>query len=201
MSAEVLAHVFEPFFTTKEIGRGTGLGLATVYGIITQNGGFITATSEPRQGSTFRIYLPRCLEVPADPDGVPARLTVVGGTETILVVEDETRILDLVAHLLTTHGYRVLAAHGAGEALRAAQQHKGLISLLVTDVVMPEMDGEKLRIALTELRPGLKCLYMSGYTANVIAHHGILQEGVNFIEKPFTLETFVAKVRQVLDSA
>jgi two-component system, cell cycle sensor histidine kinase and response regulator CckA len=197
MSEETLAHVFEPFFTTKEIGRGTGLGLATVYGIVTQNGGFVTATSTPQRGSTFRIYLPRC-DDPEDerkPSTPPAALVK---TETVLVVEDEESILGLIANVLSEHGYEVLRARGAREALQTAERYGGEIALLVTDVVMPEMDGKQLSVRLNEKRPGIRCLYMSGYTANVIADHGILQGGVNFIEKPFALDTFVKKVHEVL---
>jgi signal transduction histidine kinase len=199
MSEEDLAHVFEPFYTTKELGKGTGLGLATVYGIVTQNGGYVTATSVPGRGSTFRVCLPRCKEDPSRDSAPSMRPTLASGTETVLVAEDEARILDLVAEVLTECGYHVLSAGSAEQALRAAQQHAGPISLLITDVVMPGMDGEELRARLTSQRSETKCLFMSGYTDDVIADHGILKEGVNFIEKPFSIDAFVEKVRRVLD--
>jgi two-component system, cell cycle sensor histidine kinase and response regulator CckA len=200
MSEETLSHVFEPFFTTKEKGQGTGLGLATVYGIATQNGGFVTATSAPGRGSTFRIYLPRCDDQPNEDDKTPTRPAAVSSRETVLVVEDDQKVLDLVADVLAEIGYVVLRARGAREALQTAEQRGAAIALLVTDVIMPEMDGKQLSVRVAELNPGIKCLYMSGYTDNVIADHGISKDDVNFIEKPFALDAFVEKVRSVLDS-
>jgi CheY-like chemotaxis protein len=197
MDAVTLAHLFEPFFTTKEMGKGTGLGLATVYGIVKQNKGFINVYSEPGQGTTFKIYLPR--------HGVgsePAREETVNhaamGSETILVVEDEPLILEIATTMLESLGYTVLAASGPADAIRIAREHGGAIQLLMTDVVMPEMNGRLLANHLRAQLPGLRCLFMSGYTANVIAHHGVLDEGVHFIQKPFALHALAAKIREAL---
>jgi len=199
MSQEVLGNMFEPFFTTKEVGKGTGLGLSTVYGIVKQNDGFIYVASEPGKGTTFKIYLPRC---EAETAHVPSE-QVAGkpptGTETILLVEDDEAILDLSKMILENLGYTVLAAHTTRHATDLVEDHPGDIHLLITDVVMPEMNGRELAEKLRAIRPNLKCLYMSGYTANVIAHRGILDEGLNFIQKPFGSDDLAAKVRQVLD--
>ena len=198
MAQEVLAHAFEPFFTTKGAGKGTGLGLATVFGIVRQNGGYVTVYSEPGAGSTFRIYLPRC----GGEDAAPAERSpseTRGGTETILLVEDEAAILDAVGRMLGEAGYMVLAAQGPGEAVRIAGEHEGTIHLVLTDVVMPGMNGRDLVKGLEACRPGLRSLYMSGYTANVIAHRGVLDEGVNFIPKPLRREYLLRTVRKVLD--
>lgn len=197
MDAATLAHLFEPFFTTKEMGKGTGLGLATVYGIIKQNKGFINVYSEPGQGTTFKIYLPR-----HGADQEPAREEMVNhaamGSETILVVEDEPMILEIATTMLESLGYTVLAASGPAEAIRLAREHGGAIQLLMTDVVMPEMNGRLLANHLRAQLPDLRCLFMSGYTANVIAHHGVLDEGVHFIQKPFALHALAAKIREAL---
>jgi nitrogen-specific signal transduction histidine kinase/ActR/RegA family two-component response regulator len=200
MDRETLAHIFEPFYTTKGVGEGTGLGLATVYGIVKQNNGFINAYSEPGQGTTFTIYLPRQVakaeqareEGPAEP--------VARGHETILLVEDEPVILELTKMLLERLGYAVLAAGTPGEALRLARKQAGEIHLVMTDVVMPEMNGRDLAKNLLSLYPSLKRLFMSGYTANVIAHHGVLDPGVHFIQKPFSIKELADKVREALDS-
>ncbi|MBU5611386.1 PAS domain-containing protein [Geomonas sp. Red51] len=200
MDQETLAQIFEPFFSTKEVGRGTGLGLATIYGIVKQNNGFINTYSEPGEGSTFKIYLPRHAEegVRALPEPVAA--PVQGGSETILLVEDEPSILSVAVSLLTLQGYHVLPASKPADALDIARRHRDRIDLVVTDVVMPEMNGRDLVRRLLPFCPKVKCLYMSGYTANVIAHHGVLDQGVNFISKPFTMNDLAAKVRSVLDS-
>jgi CheY-like chemotaxis protein len=199
MEKELLDHIFEPFFTTKEVGRGTGLGLATVYGIVKQNEGFINVYSEPGKGSTFRIYLPRhvgeAIEHP--PAGTPPLPR--GRGETVLLVEDEPLILNLNQAMLEQLGYRVLTASTPGEAIRLGKAHPDRIELLITDVVMPEMNGQDLAELLTELRPGLKCLFSSGYTANVIAHRGVLDEGVTFLQKPFSLKELASKVREALE--
>ncbi|MFH1981688.1 MAG: PocR ligand-binding domain-containing protein [Pseudomonadota bacterium] len=199
MDAETLGNIFEPFFTTKESGKGTGLGLATVYGVVKQNEGFINVYSEPDQGTTFRIYLPRHLtKTPhlSEKEVYPPRGR---GHETILLVEDELAILRMTTMMLERLGYAVLAARTPGEAIRLAHQYTGMIDLLVTDVVMPEMNGRDLAKNILSFYPNLKRLFMSGYTANVIAHHGVLDEGVNFIQKPFSRENLGAKVREALD--
>ncbi|MDA8125457.1 MAG: PAS domain S-box protein [Deltaproteobacteria bacterium] len=199
MDKETLAHLFEPFFTTKEIGKGTGLGLATVYGTVKQNNGFINVYSEPGQGTTFRIYFSRHAgqAEPVRPEGKGGQ--PLRGKETILVVEDEPGLLELTTTLLTLQGYTVLAAGTPGEAIRLASEHRGGIQLLMTDVVMPEMNGRELAKNLLALYPDLKRLFTSGYTANVIAHHGVLDQGVHFIQKPFSIKDLAAKVREVLD--
>jgi two-component system, cell cycle sensor histidine kinase and response regulator CckA len=200
MDKEVIDHLFEPFFTTKEVGKGTGLGLATVYGIIRQNDGFIIIYSEPGRGTTLKIYLPRYSgeKTAAEETGIrtePPR----GGIETILVVEDELSVLKLTKLMLEHMGYTVIAASAPSEALRLAEIHDGEIHLLLVDVVMPEMTGRELSEKLSPLRPGLKTVFMSGYTADVIAHRGVLDEGVHFIQKPFSAKDLSAKMREVLE--
>jgi len=199
MDKEMLTHIFEPFFTSKEFGKGTGLGLAMVYGAIRQNNGFINVYSEPGQGTTFSLYLPRLaskaeLTTPTPRPAEPAP----GGQETILLTEDEPVILEMTTTMLQMLGYTVLAANSPGEAIRLAQEHAGEIHLLMTDVVMPEMNGRDLATQLLSSSPQLKRLFMSGYTADVIAHHGVLDKGVCFIQKPFAMDTLAAKVRQAL---
>ncbi|MCF8114748.1 MAG: PAS domain S-box protein [Desulfotignum sp.] len=199
MEKDTLANLFEPFFTTKEVGKGTGLGLATVYGIVKQNNGFINVYSEPGQGSTFRIFLPR-LVVDEDTDkAVPDKKAAAGGTETILLVEDETSILRMTRMMLERKGYSVLPAATPAEAVEKATNHSGAIDLLMSDVVMPEMNGRDLAAQIIGLCPGIRLLFMSGYTANVIAHHGVLDAGVAFIQKPFSMADLMVKVREVLD--
>jgi CheY-like chemotaxis protein len=199
MSKEALEHLFEPFFTTKEVGKGTGLGLATVYGIVKQNDGFINVYSEPGKGTTFRIYLPRFVErAVAKVSADPAEEEVPKGTETVLLVEDEVSILYTTRDLLQTLGYRVLTARTTTEAMRRTEEHSGVIHLLITDVVMPEMNGRELAERLISMKPSMETLFMSGYTADVIAHRGVLDPGVHFIEKPFTTKALATKVREVL---
>jgi len=198
MDAGMLSHLFEPFYTTKEMSKGTGLGLATVYGIVKQNNGFITVYSEPGQGTTFKIYLPRHATTGEPLPGTEKAESAAPGHETILLVEDEPMILDMAMTMLQTLGYIVLPAATPGEAMRTAQEYAGAIHLLMTDVVMPEMNGRVLARSLLSGYPGLKCLFMSGYTANVIAHHGVLDEGVHFIQKPFTMKVLAAKIREAL---
>ena len=199
MSQDVRENIFEPFFTTKEVGKGTGLGLSTVYGVVKQNDGFVSVASEPGKGATFKIYLPRFeAETVQDPSEKAARKRPTG-TETILLVEDDEAILSLGKTILENLGYTVLAAPTPGHAIHLVEDHPGDIHLLITDVVMPEMNGRALAEKLGVFLPNLKCLYMSGYTADVIAHRGILEEGVNFIQKPFGSDEFAARVRQVLD--
>jgi len=201
MDKETCEKIFEPFFTTKEIGKGTGMGLATVYGIVKQNNGFVNVYSEPGKGTTFKIYLPRHggEEVRDEPHAHPKTLT---GTETVLLVEDNEALLKMAKIMLEELGYTVLAAGSPDEAIRLAGEHgelAGDIHLLVTDVVMPEMSGRDLQKRISALRPGIKCLFMSGYTTNVIAHRGILDEGVNFLQKPFSMNDMATKVREALE--
>ncbi|MBX3727687.1 MAG: response regulator, partial [Candidatus Sumerlaeia bacterium] len=200
MDRETLSRIFEPFFTTKELGQGTGLGLPTVYGIVRQNSGFITVYSEPGSGATFRVFLPRH-DAPVSDAGTGVAVTVhPTGTETILLVEDEPGLLQLGVTLLTRLGYAVLPASSPRRALELVRRQQGPIDLLVTDVVMPEMNGLELWKKVLLQRPGLRVLFMSGYTADAIAHHGILQEGYHFLQKPFTLGSLAVKTRETLDS-
>jgi two-component system cell cycle sensor histidine kinase/response regulator CckA len=201
MNKEILEHLFEPFFTTKGAGQGTGLGLATVYGIVKQNEGFINVYSEPNQGTTVKIYLPRFAGEALESVGAGAAQTPRGHGETILLLEDEAAILDIGKAMLELLGYTVLTAGRPGEALRQAEAHTGEIHLLITDVVMPEMNGRDLAAQLSAIKPGLKCLFMSGYTANVIVHHGILDEDIQFLQKPFSFHGLATKVREVLERA
>jgi PAS domain S-box-containing protein len=199
IDAETLAHIFEPFFTTKGVSEGTGLGLASVYGAIRQNNGFVTVTSAVGEGSTFELFLPRCSgAASAALSGTIATAPRAAG-ETILLVEDEPGILRVTARVLQTAGYAVLQAGDASEALRVAGAHPGEIHLLLTDVVMPTLSGRDLANALSGVRPQIRCLYMSGHTADVIAHRGMLDPGVFFIEKPYSVAGLIAKVREVLD--
>jgi PAS domain S-box-containing protein len=200
MDQETLAQIFDPFFTTKTMGHGTGLGLATVYGIVKQNGGFINVYSEPGHGTTFRIYLPTADGVPVD-DSTGMKLDAsLEGSETLLVVEDDQEILQLTSSILETLGYRVLTARTPVDAIALATRHGHFIDLLISDVVMPEMNGRQLARRLCEIAPDLKCLFMSGYTANVIAHSGVLDPGVHFIQKPFSINELAVKVKEVLRS-
>ena len=199
MNAEAMDHLFEPFFTTKEMGKGTGLGLATTYGIVKQNNGFINVYSEPGQGTTFKIYLPRNGGNAAPAPKEDAVDSMTHGNEVILLVEDEPMILDMTTTMLEHHGYKVLPAATPREAVRLAEEHAGDLHLLLTDVVMPEMNGRDLARNLLSLYPNLKCLFMSGYTANVIAHQGVLDEGVHFIQKPFSMNDLAVRIREALD--
>ncbi len=199
MSEEVREKIFEPFFTTKEVGKGTGLGLSTIYGIVKQNDGFIYAESQPGKGATFKIYLPRFEPESLQPQsGRPAAEHPMG-TETIVLVEDNEAMLNISSIMLQKLGYKVLAAQTPLNALRLVEEYPWPVNLLITDVVMPEMNGRELLGKIRAFRPGLKCLYMSGYTTDVISHHGILEEGINFIQKPFAISDFALRVRQVLN--
>ena len=200
MDKETLDKLFEPFFTTKETGKGTGLGLATVYGIVKQNEGCIEVDSKPGQGTTFKIYLPRYIGKAEQIGTAEFPEHIGGGRETILLVEDESAILAMTKRMLERQGYHVLTATTPGEALHVAGEYAGEIQLLITDVVMPEMNGRDLAGKLLSCYPNLKRLFMSGYTADVIAHHGVLDAGVHFIQKPFSLAGLAAKVRDVLDN-
>ena len=200
MDQETLGHLFEPFFTTKGPGQGTGLGLATVYGIVKQSGGNIWVYSEVGQGTTFKVYLPR-VDAPLD-SATPLKPSAsLRGTETILLVEDERGVRLLARRVLEGNGYAVLEAAEGLTAIELVRHHEGPIHLLVTDVVMPHMSGRAVADAVTSLRPTVKVLYLSGYTANAIVHRGVLDPGTPFLEKPFTPGTLVAKVREVLDFA
>ncbi|MBU8913405.1 MAG: response regulator [Spirochaetales bacterium] len=193
----MLDNLFEPFFTTKT--AGTGLGLSTVYGIVKQNDGFITVVSEPGDGTTFKLYLPRHTGTDAQPREEESAAPMEPGHEAILLVEDEPAILKLTAMMLERQGYVVVAASTPVEALRLAEQHSDPIHLLITDVIMPGMNGRDLAKNLLSLRPDLKCLFMSGYTADVIADRGVIDKGVNFIQKPFSTQDLAAGVREALD--
>lgn len=198
MTREVSARVFEPFFTTKEVGRGTGLGLATVYGIVKQSNGYITVYSEAGKGTTFKVYLPKATEE-ATPVALREPSEHLGGSETILLVEDETDVRALARQFLDSRGYRVLEAKDGSEALTISGGHSGNIDLLVTDVVMPKMSGRELAEKLAPIRPHMRVLYVSGYTAEAIGHHGILDPGTEFLQKPFSREILARKLREVLD--
>ena len=199
MDKETLERLFEPFFTTKEVGRGTGLGLATVYGIVKQNDGFIEVDSEPGKGTTFRIYLPR--HAGEAPKGGPERPVEIpkGHGETVLIVEDEQEILSMGKTMLESLGYSVLASGTPAEAISMVEAHPGKIDLLLTDVVMPGMNGKELADRLRAVKPGMKCLFMSGYTTDVIAIHGVLTAEVGFLQKPFLMKDLAPKLREVLD--
>jgi len=198
MNPAILAYIFEPFFTTKEEGQGTGLGLATVYGIVKQNQGFINVYSEPDHGTTFRIYLPRVKEETAESTPAASRDELPRGNETILIVEDDMAILDLGRRFIERLGYTVLTAASPSLALKVVEDYGGTIDLLITDVVMPEMNGKELAGLLQEMKPGLKCLFMSGYTADAIARQGILDQGICFLSKPFSSRDIALKVREAL---
>lgn len=198
MDEKIRKNIFEPFFTTKCIGEGTGLGLATVYGVVKQNEGFINVYSEPGHGTTFHIYFP-CGPAPTDRACEPMETTTPRGDETILLVEDEPAILRMTVMMLERQGYTVLAASTPGQALELSEQLSGQIDLLITDVIMPEMNGRDLARNLMIASPRLKSLFMSGYTSDVIAHHGMLDPGIHFISKPFSAKDLAAKVREVLD--
>jgi len=197
---KVQPHLFEPFFTTKKVGDGTGLGLATVYGIVKQNRGFINVYSELGLGTTFKIYLPRQMGKIEKTPTPNTQEPIQRGDETVLLLEDEAEILKVSKTMLEKLGYRVLAASLPSEAIRLAENNADKIRLVLTDVVMPEMNGRDLAKRLQLLIPNLKCLFMSGYTANVIAHQGVLDEGVYFIQKPFSLKALASKLRTALDS-
>jgi two-component system cell cycle sensor histidine kinase/response regulator CckA len=199
MSIETKARIFEPFFTTKEKGKGTGLGLSTVYGIIKQSGGNIWVYSEPDKGTTVKVYLPQ-LQTAEEPIATEVlETTAVGGSETILLVEDEEVVRGLARQILEQAGYNVLDASGGEEAIRLCHERNEPIHLLLTDIVMPETSGKEIAQQLTSLRPATRVLFMSGYTDDAIVHHGVLDSNVEFIQKPFTPVALTRKVREVLD--
>ncbi len=198
MDKDTQAHIFEPFFTTKEQGKGTGLGLATVYGIVKQSGGSVWVYSEPGAGTTFKIYLPAFDGLPQSPE---IRTVTKGGSETILLVEDDAGLREFTRIVLESRGgYRVLASESGKRALLFAAQFKGPIHLLLTDVVMPAMNGRKLSEKLARVRPDMKILFMSGYTDDTVVRHGVLEEEMAFLQKPFTPESLLRKVRNALDA-
>jgi signal transduction histidine kinase len=198
MDKQVQAHIFEPFYTTKEVGCGTGLGLATVYGAVKQNHGFLTFDSEPGLGTAFNIYLPwasKAVEAQQETAEKPLLL----GTETILLVEDDKMVLDMEMSMLKENGYTVLAAITTDLAQTLAMEHPGPIHLLVSDVIMPEMNGRELSEKLMLFRPDMKILFLSGYTADIISCEGVVEDEIHFLQKPFSFQTLTAKVREVLD--
>ena len=199
MSKETLDKMFEPFFTTKELGKGTGLGLATIYGIVKQNNGFIDVRSKLGHGTTFNIYLPLHDGNPAQAPKYASLPSIATGRETILLVEDEPMLLEMSREILASFGYRVLTASLPDEAICIANEQAGKIHLLATDVVMPNMNGRDLAKKIVSAYPGTKCLFMSGYTNEIIATNDILEDGINFIQKPFLPSALSAKVREILD--
>ena len=199
MDEATRARIFEPFFTTKAQGKGTGLGLSTVYGIVQQSGGSIWVYSEPNQGTSFKVYLP---ELRSDGSAETVESTtneIESGSETILLVEDEEIVRGLTTNILEGAGYSVIAAGGGAEAAKLCADRNGPIDLLLTDVVMPRTSGKEVADQLTKMQPGLKVLFMSGYTDEAIVHHGVLDSNVEFIQKPFTPVGLSKKIREVLD--
>jgi CheY-like chemotaxis protein len=201
MDVALIPRIFEPFFTTKEKGKGTGLGLSMVYGAVKQNRGHITVYSEPGKGTTFRVYWPRARKGEPEKDTRPTRSMLPRGTETVLVVEDEEPLRRYACRLLGSLGYNTLQAQDGEHALQVAEQAKVPIDLLMTDVIMPRLGGRELAQELRRRLPGLKVLFTSGYTAETIAHEGILEEGINFLEKPFGQKELADRVRAALDDA
>ena len=199
MSEQTRARMFEPFFTTKEVGKGTGLGLATVYGIVKQSGGFIWVYSEPGYGTTFKIYLPQVDEAPAISQPAPTATSLLG-SETILLTEDAPALRAAAHQILERYGYTVIDAPSSTAALSMARTRTGPIHLLLTDVVMPGMSGRELAEQFTARSPEVKVLYMSGYTDDTVVRHGVLRPGTAYLQKPFTPDALPRKVREVLDS-
>jgi CheY-like chemotaxis protein len=199
MSAETQARLFEPFFTTKELGKGTGLGLSTVYGIVKQSGGNIWAYSVLGKGTTFKVYLP-CADGPAEPAISQVVVSTMGGSESILLVEDDELVRKLAQEVLGRKGYRVISTGMIEEALQIAESRQSPIHLVLTDVVMPGMSGSELVTRIQLLRPEVKVLFMSGYADHAIVHHGVIEAGMFFLQKPFTPALLTQKVREVLES-
>jgi CheY-like chemotaxis protein len=200
MDEETQAQVFEPFFTTKEVGKGTGLGLSTVYGIVKQSGGSICVYSEQGKGTSFKIYLPRVEENVVDSESKRPPADIPRGSETVLVVEDEASVRDLLQELLNKCGYNVLTAKHGDEALTVCEHHQGPIHLLITDMVMPKMNGRQLAEELTNRHPETRVLYISGYTDEFVVQRGELESDMDFLQKPFSVQSLTTKVREVLDA-
>jgi CheY-like chemotaxis protein len=196
---ETKSRIFEPFFSTKGVGKGTGLGLSIVQGIVAQSGGYIEVSSEKDKGTTFKIYLPEVSEPPTSDTGRASAVPVMGGKETVLVVEDQAEVRKFAVAVLKSYGYRTIPATSAGEALLQCERER--IDLVLTDVVMPHVNGRELADRLQARQPGLKVLFMSGYADNVIEHHGVLEAGGQFIQKPFRPEELAQKVRTLLGQA
>jgi two-component system cell cycle sensor histidine kinase/response regulator CckA len=198
MDPEIQAHIFEPFFTTKDKARGTGLGLATVYGIVKQSGGYVSVDSAPGQGTSMRVYLPLTVAMPLPANPAPEERNTEG-TEMILLVEDEDSVRGLTRRILEYAGYTVLVARDADEALRVSAQHDEPVDLLLTDVIMSGLSGPRLAETLLGLRPSIGVLYMSGYNEDTILRQGVLRQGVAYLQKPFTPAALTSRVREVLD--
>jgi CheY-like chemotaxis protein len=199
MDRDTQARIFEPFFTTKEQGKGTGLGLSTVFGIVQQSGGSIWVYSELNRGTTFKLYLPCASNIDLLSGLSSARPVTVTGSETVLLVEDDEQVRVLAKVVLERSGFHVIAAAGCEEALKVEAAYNHPIQLLLTDVVMPRMSGRQLAGLLAKQRPSMKVLFMSGYTDDTVVHHGVLEAGVQFLQKPLTPEGLTRKVREVLD--
>jgi CheY-like chemotaxis protein len=200
MNRATLDNIFEPFFTTKSENRGTGLGLSTVYGVVKQNNGFIDVYSEPGKGTTFKIYFPRQAGMSDKIEKKPTEIEHVGGNEVVLLVEDEPGVREMSKAMLEELGYKVFAEGSPDAAIQRVEKHAGAFDLLITDVVMPGMNGRELERHLRMHYPDIKVLFMSGYTADVIAHRGVLDDGVQFIQKPFSMKGLGTKIRNIMDS-
>jgi CheY-like chemotaxis protein len=200
MDGATQARIFDPFFTTKDVGKGTGLGLSTVFGIVKQSGGSIWVYSEVGVGTTFKIYLPHRQDEPVEKAPPPEPPPVPrNGSETVLLVEDDEDVRELVRTLLMRQGYQVLDARTGEEAIAVLERHPGAVHLMLTDVVMPKMSGREVADRVKALRPSVRVLYMSGYTDHSVIHHGVLEAGVAFLQKPITPSNLMQKVREVLD--
>jgi CheY-like chemotaxis protein len=200
MDETVRKKIFEPFFTTKSYGKGTGFGLSIVYGIVKQHNGYIDVESEPGRGTTFTVYVPVERPAPAERERVPAAPTVLEGSETILVAEDEEPVRKLAKTVLEGFGYRVITAADGEEAVRLFNENRGRIQLLILDVIMPRMNGREAYHAIQEMQPGIKALFMSGYAEDIISKKGIIEPGLNFVLKPVPPRELVRRAREVLDA-